>query len=422
MSDDEIVAGPPGARIEDLETPDLRPRYKSWRKKYRKMKARFDEVMKDNSAMFKDEQRMDSITKRLQEQNEFVTCLSIMSLSTSTDQTYSQLLDLLLELNSSVQLPTAYRFDVSHPSIPPHDYDSIDLDNANRLLFDAHNATARNELHVSEFQHIRRSLETTLAKQASTTSLRALEQSVPHPDFDPAHDASPSHLTETGPYSSFFDSAHEEAYLSRLDTKLNDTADAAKVSRPSSPGAGLSFAAMTAREIEREVELRNPSSVHNWLKRHNVSIQTNAEVDADLGPSSGKTKSRPLARKVGDRAVGRARDKGDDGDGSPMPSVGRDSADVFADTIEHGDETPGGTKKKARDADETYRPKGGKGSKAKRKREDGEGAGSGSGGKIKKIRVSAAGSGARLTPGPGGSAAVASDAEGDTMRSDAAGT
>ena len=70
MSDDEIVAGPPGATQANLQMPDLRPRYKSWRKKYRKMKARFDVVMKENTDMFKDEQRMESITRRLQEQNE----------------------------------------------------------------------------------------------------------------------------------------------------------------------------------------------------------------------------------------------------------------------------------------------------------------------------------------------------------------
>ena len=70
MSDDEIVAGPPGVTSAGFQVPDLKPKYKSWRKKYRKMKARFDDVMKDNSTMFKEEQKLEALSKRLQEQNE----------------------------------------------------------------------------------------------------------------------------------------------------------------------------------------------------------------------------------------------------------------------------------------------------------------------------------------------------------------
>jgi len=70
MSDEEIVAGPPGATKESLVMPDLKPKYKSWRKKYRKMKARFDEVIRDNNTLFKEEQKLEALSKRLQEQNE----------------------------------------------------------------------------------------------------------------------------------------------------------------------------------------------------------------------------------------------------------------------------------------------------------------------------------------------------------------
>jgi len=47
-----------------------KPKYKSWRKKYRKMKARFDEVLKDNNTLFIEEQKLEALNKRLQEQNE----------------------------------------------------------------------------------------------------------------------------------------------------------------------------------------------------------------------------------------------------------------------------------------------------------------------------------------------------------------
>ena len=70
MSDDEIVAGPPGATSADARVSDVKPKYRSWRKKYRKMKTRFDDVMKDSNQLFVDEQKLESLSKRLQEQNE----------------------------------------------------------------------------------------------------------------------------------------------------------------------------------------------------------------------------------------------------------------------------------------------------------------------------------------------------------------
>lgn len=71
MSDDEIVAGPPGATSVDARgASESKPKYRSWRKKYRKMKTHFDDVMKESNSLFVDEQKLDALSKRLQEQNE----------------------------------------------------------------------------------------------------------------------------------------------------------------------------------------------------------------------------------------------------------------------------------------------------------------------------------------------------------------
>lgn len=70
MSDEEIVAGAPGATSTDARDGELRPKYRSWRKKYRKMKTRFDDVIKDSNSLFVDEQKLEALSKRLQEQNE----------------------------------------------------------------------------------------------------------------------------------------------------------------------------------------------------------------------------------------------------------------------------------------------------------------------------------------------------------------
>jgi len=60
----------PGAKDRPSDPPADKPKYKSWRKKYRKMKTRFDEVLKDNNTLFIEEQKLEALNKRLQEQNE----------------------------------------------------------------------------------------------------------------------------------------------------------------------------------------------------------------------------------------------------------------------------------------------------------------------------------------------------------------
>lgn len=47
-----------------------RPPYKSWRKKYRKLHAKFDATYEENRAIFKEEQRLEAIAKRLREEME----------------------------------------------------------------------------------------------------------------------------------------------------------------------------------------------------------------------------------------------------------------------------------------------------------------------------------------------------------------
>jgi len=70
MSDDETILGPSGSSKGTFAMPEQKPKYKSWRKKYRKMKARFDDVIKDNNTLYKEEQKLEALSKRLQEQNE----------------------------------------------------------------------------------------------------------------------------------------------------------------------------------------------------------------------------------------------------------------------------------------------------------------------------------------------------------------
>lgn len=45
---------------------------RSWRKKYRKMKLKFDKAMDESNKLFTDCHKLDALAKRLQEENECV--------------------------------------------------------------------------------------------------------------------------------------------------------------------------------------------------------------------------------------------------------------------------------------------------------------------------------------------------------------
>lgn len=54
---------------QSLAQGDRQP-YKSWRKKYRKMRAKFDGVLEENKTLFKQEHKLEGTAKRLREELE----------------------------------------------------------------------------------------------------------------------------------------------------------------------------------------------------------------------------------------------------------------------------------------------------------------------------------------------------------------
>jgi len=233
-----------------------------------------------------------------------------------------------------------------------------------------HEAVSAGKLPADEYMTLRADLESRLAQLTSGASIDELENEIPHPFYDPEKDEVPAHLADAARQIAFLTSEHEDEYLDRLDEKLSKSASLDKQPWPTSTAM---WAKLTPRELDREIELQNPQSVHNWLKRHNVSVVGEADAASEAGatstPATNKKGSRTLAKKVGDRAIERAKERDD---GSPMSSAtGAFEEEVMGYEVE----TPksGRGKKKAGDDDHAYRPKGGSGKKAKRKREDGEG-------------------------------------------------
>jgi hypothetical protein len=50
---------------------------RSWRKKYRKMKLKFDKAMDESNTLFKDCHKLEIQSRRLQEENEYARHVSI---------------------------------------------------------------------------------------------------------------------------------------------------------------------------------------------------------------------------------------------------------------------------------------------------------------------------------------------------------
>ena len=212
----------------------------------------------------------------------------------------------------------------------------------------------------------RAQMEERLAAQ-ETEPLAALEANVPHPISD--QQGIVPDEEELGP--GFMTYEQEVEYLARLDTKLQREpmyiapAIQKKLDKELLQLDDKHWAEFTPRELERQVELTNPQSQHNWLKAHAKATQNLADDDneslasheASKPPRKRGGKDKNLAKQVGDRAVERAKE----GD----PSAASDE-EVAA----------GAGRKRTRDPDGTYRLKGAKSGAAskgsKRKRSGGE--------------------------------------------------
>ena len=260
-------------------------------------------------------------------------------------------------------LPPQERFDVKWRDSWA-DRDKVDIDGANRILAEAYELDQKGRYPHAQFSEVRSNLETHLAGEEAQ-SLAVLEADVPQLAYsldDPEFRRS---LDEFADPIAYYPAENEEEYLRRLDADLGEQPLLSSYDKEApSPS---SFSNMTPREVEREVELRNPQSVHNWLKRHNVSI--GESEDKSDNASSKKVTSRNLAKKVGDRSVELAMER--DG-GSPIGSIVGSKHDLELGDDESRLDDGSNKRRRSRDADETYRPKGGKGGKPKRKREDGE--------------------------------------------------
>ncbi|KAK4541463.1 hypothetical protein LTR36_007909 [Oleoguttula mirabilis] len=394
MSDSESLHAHPtigGKSLESLQPHSGRAAYKSWRKKYRKMRVTFDGVLEANKRLFRDEHKLESIAKRLREE-------------------LDGLLDICLDLNENPSIPPDLRFNIRPaPRHAPNVYiePQITPEVANSMVAEYREAVSVGRIPPLDLHVVRDQIEQRLAAQGTET-LDDLSLGTPHP-VTTVGQLLPEDIRGDDP-PSYLSLDQETTYLLRLDTKLGGVDPFTGPRANSAETAKLleeekHFATLTPREQERQIELLNPQSQHSWLKTHAKTHPTGgADVDDNESLASHEAKpaaaprkrggggaaSKNLAKQVGDRAVERAREgfspsAGSASNGFPGDAMEPDELGMMEDQA-----APSSAgRKRVRDPDGAYRVKGGKGGAgaAKGKRKRGGSGEDGGGGSSKKARV-----------------------------------
>ncbi|KAK4100066.1 hypothetical protein N658DRAFT_567757 [Parathielavia hyrcaniae] len=225
----------------DARMADDRPTYRSWKKKYRKMRIVFDQKMHDGEDLHKLEQKALATAQRLAIQND-------------------QLLDLLLDVNSTAQIPPEKRIDLSLDLPTDDDALLLDIDRPS----------------------------TPPPGPTAAKAYKDLLQEVPHLPFSSAPERFPELVTdlEAGRDSpadpaqgqshppTFLTADDIDNYIWELDAHIDDEqlgfgARKSDLPPPLPTLAPLAHADRpNPKDAQRDLAARNPTSVYNWLRKH----------------------------------------------------------------------------------------------------------------------------------------------------------
>jgi hypothetical protein len=295
--------------------------------------------------------------------------------SSADTNTHSQLLDLLLDVNDSSRLPPAFRYDLRSPTpnasdvpslepdIPPRTLEDIEgarsalreakyeleCGQITRAEFDEHAAALSAIINAPQIQDAPKSL-TNLSK-ITHTELSTVDAIAMPPDL----------LGE--PPTGYLTPAREDEMLDKLDHFLASAPPDAHVIPPRPPRP-------TDKEREKDAQLHNPVSVYNWLKAdrekqkekqqvyahdletdahassaHNSEAPHKSKPSPKPPSSSGTTSTKPTRKRASSSLV-------------PKPEPEEEILDEDGTVIRGGTE-PAEKKKRKRENDDAYRPKGG---------------------------------------------------------------
>ncbi|KAL2115548.1 hypothetical protein VTJ04DRAFT_9803 [Mycothermus thermophilus] len=346
------------------DEPAEKPTYRSWKKKYRKMRLIFDQKMHEGEELHRLEQKALATAKRLAVQKD-------------------RLLDILLDVNNSRQIPPEKRIDLSLD--PPSDDEDaliLDIDRPSTPPPGPPPAKSYKQLlkevpHITYASAAEHFPEFVADIEAGRDSPADPQQGLPHP---------PTFLTADD----------IDNYIWELDNQLaNDKSGSEGSSSTAKKDllptlAPLAHAAQQSpRDTQRDFALRNPTSVYNWLRKHAPKTflqdgEHEKEAAAGGKENGGGPDDTPQSARRG--AGAKSADRGPRAAPSSARASKRASAaharaaaaaaDSFEDmdddaSVAGGPVTPiavkAGKRKRVVDDDPGYRPKGGSSRPAKKK-------------------------------------------------------
>ncbi|KAK7408376.1 hypothetical protein QQX98_009472 [Neonectria punicea] len=295
--------------------------YKSWKKKYRKMRIVFDQKMHDGEELHKQEAKAAALVKRLAVEND-------------------RLLDILLEVNNSPQIPPEKQIDLSLESSSDSKAAVLPLDEDSQTR-----------------------------KEKAAKKLEDLLNTVPHSSYNHAKETLPSIVDELkapegeSHPADFLSADDIDNYIYELDSSID-------------PETHIPTLAPNAHPNTRQPphpNLKNPTSVTNWLRKHAPKIflqDGESHADAEDG-EPGHTGGRKTRGGRGERG-GRASTRGKRVSAAARASAVADRGDWDAsmdDDPDFGAATPVGRAKRKRGDDDTgYKPRGSSTRPTKKKR------------------------------------------------------
>ncbi|KAI1816307.1 hypothetical protein GGS20DRAFT_249712 [Poronia punctata] len=314
--DHSTIKTEPGLRDrldDDAHMPDARPSYKSWKKKYRKMRIVFDQRMRESEELHSLELKAIKTSKRLAIEND-------------------RLMDLLLDINDSPQIPFERRIDLNLDDDDDDD-DATDSDSSD-------------------------------ATQKPAKSLKKLIQEVPHLSYEEYVERFPQVKEELEPAdpqkhpTAFLSPDAIDDYLFELDARLG--------TKPKPTLAPLALGTSNHTSSPAHFALRNPTSVYNWLRRHAPKtflqdLEKEKDKDKDDRDKDDNRKRKSGVSKKRQSAAASRKEK----------ERGKEVAESMDWDEDAGYDAPAsGTAKgkRKRDEDGGYRPKGGSSRPSKKRK------------------------------------------------------
>ncbi|KAL8713909.1 MAG: hypothetical protein Q9220_002055 [cf. Caloplaca sp. 1 TL-2023] len=274
-----------------MEHPSKSP-YKSFRKKYLKMRHGFKDKIRESNALFEDQESTVRIANHLQEQND-------------------QLLDLLYTLNSSFRVPAPLRYTLS-PTPSPSAVPGLESDltlpapssrptahSALAALEEAHQEFSRGEMSPARYREISSQLAPFLENPTPLTSLFG---QIPHTTLESTmittnpttedHNKLPTDFAPSSSPLNYLSPSHEDDYLSQIDTAL------------ASPHPDIALAALkkehllSVKDTAKDLLLRNPGSAYNWLRKHRPALFAGGLKPSELGLDESGSGSHQMERMM----------------------------------------------------------------------------------------------------------------------------